>query len=127
MLYQQSHFRARNEAAYEFLREILSGALDASHTALSLFLSYLFQKKDRKGIEVVDLNVLFRFIAVGGYLLVIPKACFCRDDILLFKHFRDFFCMKPERVEFTEEIFSIDPNVNLPGYIRDCMKKATFD
>jgi len=124
MIEQQCHFRAKNEAAYELLREILVSSVSASQGTIDRFLSYLTGNGKKNVLEAIDLNVLFRFFLVGKHLLIIPKTCFRDQDILVLKNFCESFAFNPERIEFSENVFYTDPNVYLPGYVRHCMKGA---
>lgn len=126
MTEQIRDLRAKDEAAYELVREILvSARIGGNHIrTIERFLNDLLGGGDRRRSQAIDLNAVFRFVLFGRHLLVIPKRRFGDNDLLVLKNFQGRFDFDPERIEFKNGSFEADPNVFLPGYVRLCFRRG---
>lgn len=123
---QTHHLRAKNDAAFEMLREVLAAAGIADPTTAVEFLIHLSKKAipKGKGIEATALNEIFRFVLFGQDLLMIPNESFAASDILLLKNFLKRHAFTAERVEFGAKSYTRIPRAFLPGYLRACLTRG---
>ena len=125
MINEIQDIRAKGQAAYELLVEILTNTKVSNQTgAVRQFLDYLLAGRGKKSLEALDLNEVFEFILFGPHLLVIPKPSFGENDLLVLKNFRDRFDFEPELIEFQKGEFKADPNIFMPGYLRFCLQRG---
>lgn len=127
MLNEIYQFRAKNDAAYDFIREVLAQTVRAGQfekEAMEKVMSYLNGEGKKKGYEAVDLNELFRFVLYDQYVLVIPRERFGENDFLILKNFHPDAKLNAELIEFNPKGFEVNPIVYLPGYLRRCLKRG---
>ncbi|MDP3921729.1 MAG: hypothetical protein Q8R76_13100 [Candidatus Omnitrophota bacterium] len=130
MLNEICQFRAKNQAAYDFIREVLTQTVRAGRLekeAMEKVMRYMIGEGEKKGYEAVDLNELFRFILYDQYVLVIPKARFGENDFLILKNLHPEAKLNAELIEFNPKGFEVNPIVYFPGYLRRCLKRGLHD
>ena len=118
-------FWATKGAGCELLVELILSSNDAVRpNTVRRFLEYLSRESRHAKLEAVDLNSIFEIIVFGSFLLVIPRPAFASNDLLVIKHFNHPDGFTAERFEFHKDNFYVDPNVYLPGYLRNCVSRA---
>jgi hypothetical protein len=118
------HLRAKNDAAFEMLREVLAASGIADPTTAVEFLMHLSKKGISRGVEAVELNEIFKLVLFGSHLLMIPKEPFAASDILLLKNFLKRHAFTAERIEFGTKSYTRIPRAFLPGYLRACLTRG---
>ncbi len=127
MLNEIGQFRAKNQAAYDLIREILVQSLRAEKIekeATENVLRYLISEGKKKGYEAIDLNEIFRFVFWDQYIVVIPRKRFGENDFLILKNFHPDAKLSAELIEFDAKDFRVNAMVYLPGYLKHCLKRG---
>lgn len=126
MLNEIGKFRAKSEAAYQLIRELLLQSIGSDGIGLEAagkVLDYLKNKQKRDSAEAVDLNEIFRFVLYGRYVLVIPRNRFGENDFLIFKDLHPGTKLNAKLIEIDGQGFKTEA-VYLPGYLRRCLKRG---
>ncbi len=130
MINQISQFRAKNEAAYAFIRELLVQSVRADQVereATERVLNYLISEGKGKGHEAVDLNEIFRFVLYGSCVLVIPRGRFGLKDFVVLKNFHPEAKFQSELLELNSKSFEVHQQAYLPEYLKRCFKRGLHD
>ncbi len=127
MLDKIGQFRAKNQAAYDFIRELIVESIRADKIekeATENVLQYLNEDGKTNGHEAIDLNEIFRFVLLDQYIVVIPRKRFGENDFLILKNFHPDAKLSAELIEFDQKDFDINLMVYLPGYLKRCLKRG---
>jgi|SRR3989338_203778 len=129
MLNEICQFRAKNQAAYDFIRELLVQSIQADKIdkgSMEGVMRYLIEDGKRSG-EAIDLNELFRFVLCGQHILIIPQKRFGENDFLILKNLHPEAKLNAELIEFNSKGFEVNPIVYFLGYLRRCLKRGLHD
>ena len=124
---QISQFRAKNEAAYAFIRELLVQSVRADkieREATENVLNYLIAEGKGRGYEAVDLNEIFRFVLYGPCVLVIPRRRFGLNDFVVLKNFHPEAQLHSKLIELEQKSFEVHEQVYLPEYLKRCFRRG---
>ena len=118
-------YRAKNDAAFEFVRELLVDSEITDKITALQFLIKLFYSKVPLNIEACDLSDIFRIISFDRHLLLIPREPFSANDCLILRNFQNQFAFSGELVEFSQKSYRFIPDIYLPGYLRRCLTRGS--
>jgi len=124
---QIAQFRAKNEAAYAFIRELLVQSVRADKIekeATENVLNYLIEEGRGKGYEAVDLNEIFRFVLYGPCVLVIPRRRFGLNDFVVLRNFHPETQLHSKLIELDQKSFEVHEQAYLPEYLKRCFRRG---